>query len=292
MVPPGGRLRYGLAAALNRWMEPRVLRECSGYTSVSAAYPRQLHERYSWAADIPHEVIPFPGSERDFERVRKESEPQEQFDTTDGKAHWVYVGRGGKDMETAARALFAALAAESSRNAGLRNGVMIHFIGTSYAPVGKGRPSIAPIAAEFGLQDMVMENTDRISYRETLRCLTQADALLALCSNDPGYTASKIYPCLLAGKPLLAICHRESGVAQVIAEAGGAVCATFGQAGDPVATAAAGIGKDWLSECQWQRTRPLHRNELEKYLERESSRELGAFWERVLRVEESKFKNL
>ncbi len=292
VVPPGGRLRYGLAAALNRWMEPRVLRESRGYTSVSAAYPRQLHERYAWAAGIPHEVIPFPGSERDFERVRKESEPQKQFDTDDGREHWVYVGRGGKDMETAARALFAALAAESSWSAGLRNGVRIHFIGTSYAPAGKGRPSIAPIAAEFGLQDMVMENTDRISYRETLRCLTQADALLALCSNDPGYTASKIYPCLLAGKPLLAICHEKSGVAQVIAEAGGAVCATFGQSGDPVATAAAAIGNDWLSECQWQRTRPLNRNGLEKYLERRSAKQLVSFWERVVRDEGFAAKNL
>jgi hypothetical protein len=275
-------MRYGFAAALNRRMEPRVLRECSGYTSVSQAYPRQLRERYAWATDIPDAVISFPGSERDFERVRTEGAKQRHFDATDGKSHWVYVGRGGKDMETAAQALFMALAAQCSRDAALRGRIMLHFIGTSYAPAGKGRPSIAPVAAEFGLQDMVMESPDRIAYSETLRCLLDADAIVALCSNDPGYTASKIYPCLIARKPLLAICHRDSGVAQVVAEAGGGVCVTFGES-DSVGNAAATIEKKWLAENQWERSESLRADRLAKYLERESAGQLAAFWERVSR---------
>jgi hypothetical protein len=159
---------------------------------------------------------------------------------------------------------------------------MLHFIGTSYAPAGKGRPSIAPVAAEFGLQDMVMESPDRIAYSETLRCLLDADAIVALCSNDPGYTASKIYPCLIARKPLLAICHRDSGVAQVVAEAGGGVCVTFGES-DSVGNAAATIEKKWLAENQWERSESLRADRLAKYLERESAGQLAAFWERVSR---------
>jgi hypothetical protein len=164
---------------------------------------------------------------------------------------------------------------------------MLHFIGTSYAPAGKGRPSIAPVAAEFGLQDIVVESPDRIAYSETLRCLLDANAILALCSNDPGYTASKIYPCLLARKPLLAICHRDSGVAQVIGEAGGGVCVTFGET-NPAADAAAAIEQRWFGENGWERPEALSTDRLAQYLERESAGQLVAFWERVSRDGNSK----
>ena len=59
---------------------------------------------------------------------------------------------------------------------------------------------------------MVSEVTDRIPYFEALQCLRDADALFVPGSDDPGYTASKIYPYILAKKPLLAVFHAESSV--------------------------------------------------------------------------------
>ncbi|MFM8720242.1 MAG: glycosyltransferase, partial [Chthoniobacterales bacterium] len=246
VTPPGGRLRYAAADALSRWTEPRVLRECSGYTSVSEAYPADLTRRYPWSATIPHVVMPFPGSERDFERVRSEDVRQTQFDPQDGKRHWVYVGRGGKDMETAAHALFRAVAEHARTSSGFRGQVVMHFIGTSYAPAGTGRATISPIAAEYGISEMVREHPDRIPYSETLRCLLDATSIIALGSNDASYTASKIYPCLLAGKPLLVVCHEQSGVVRLLEEVGGGVCVTFG--GERSGDAAENIRSRWL-EC-------------------------------------------
>jgi len=67
---PGGRWKYRLASQLHRWMEPRVLRDCAGITSVSPAYPRQLAQRYPDAmASMPILVQGFPGAPRDFERL-------------------------------------------------------------------------------------------------------------------------------------------------------------------------------------------------------------------------------
>ncbi|WP_299288396.1 hypothetical protein [uncultured Mucilaginibacter sp.] len=43
-----------------------------------------------------------------------------------------------------------------------------------------------------------------------------ADALFVPGSDDPQYTASKIYPYLLAQKPLLAIFHQQSTAVKVI----------------------------------------------------------------------------
>jgi len=277
VMPPGGRFRYGLSAALSRWMEPRVLRGCSGYTSVSEAYPSDLVRRYPWSAAIPHKVMPFPGSERDFERVRTEGVRQNQFDPEDGKHHWVYVGRGGKDMETAARTLFRAVSEHVSGNLHLREQVVMHFIGTSYAPAGQGVATIAPIAAEYGLSNMVREQPDRIPYSETLRCLLDASAILALGSNDARYTASKIYPCLLARKPLLVVCHEQSGVVRLLEEVGGGVCATFG--GEGIGVASVHVRTRWLERHSYGEQAPLDREKFECYLERASARSLARWWE-------------
>ena len=242
--PPGGRFKYGIADWLNRRNEPRVLRECCGITSVSAAYPRQLRKRYPWLhvidsgprpptsdprpptspSQLLSTVLPFPGDCRDFDRVRQENISQRVFDPHDGKRHWVYVGRGGEDMAFAVRALFSALAALRP----LTSDIRLHFIGTSYAAAGAGRPTIEPLAAEFGLRQQVEEYPDRIPYSEALRCLLDAEALFVPGSDDPAYTASKIYPYLLTGKPLLAIFHESSSVTSLIREAGGGIVVPFG----------------------------------------------------------------
>lgn len=246
--PPGGRVKYGVTNRIARWQEPRVLKECCGITSVSAAYPVQLCERYEgiqiesvagnsakggevrkllfprFQSDMLSLVLPFPGDNRDLELAKSESVTQEVFDPDDGFKHWVYVGRGGPDMARAVKALFRAIQDQELKK---RNGIRLHFIGTSYAGAGKGLKTIEPIAAEFGLGDIVLESPDRIPYSETLKCLLDADALIVPGSDDPAYTASKIYPYLLAEKPLLAIFHEKSSIVKLFEEVEGGSCITF-----------------------------------------------------------------
>ena len=222
IVPPGGRLKYRLAHFFNSRNEPRAYRTCSGLTSVSPAYPKQLADRYPEAPVPPSLVIPFPGDTRDLERAREAAVGQSVFDPNDGQTHWVYIGRGGGDMAVAIRALFAALA-EVPRPEKLR----LHFIGTSYAAAGAGLKTIEPLAAEFGLEDVVTEHPDRIPYSQTLRCLQDADALVVPGSDDPAYTASKIYPYLLADRPMLAIFHEKSSVTSLVRDVGGGTIVPF-----------------------------------------------------------------
>lgn len=246
--PPGGRLKYAVANWLSRRREPNVLRHCRGITSVSPAYPEQLAKRYPWlkilasnSAAVTNEVtkaglnhalpalvVPFPGDSRDFDRVRQGGVSQSVFDPADGFKHWVYVGRGGADMRFALRAFFSAL--RQLREAGegdFLQRLRMHFIGTSYAAAGHGQKTIEPVAAEFGLESVVCEHTDRIPYSETLRCLLDADALIIPGSDDPAYTASKMYPYLLAGRPLLAVFHEASSVVKLIQKAGGGSIVAF-----------------------------------------------------------------
>lgn len=251
IIPPGGRFKYFVASWMNRQQEPKVLQECSGITSVSKAYPDQIANRYKWLKIIdasvgksrdmmgesgegrlqsstdqrvlPSIILPFPGDSSDYERVKLDDIRQTIFDPNDGLQHWVYVGRGGADMAQAIRGIFSAVSEIRSKILNLR----MHFIGTSYAGAGRGVKSVEPLAAEFGLQGIVSEHPDRIAYSEALRCLVDADALIIPGSNDPGYTASKIYPYLLAGRPLLAVFHEGSSVISLMASVGGGTAVSF-----------------------------------------------------------------
>ncbi|MDA7881485.1 hypothetical protein N9A94_04200 [Akkermansiaceae bacterium] len=218
VTPPGGRLKYWLSQRLNVFHEPRVIRECLGFTSVSPAYPKQLARRYGETP--PSLVLPFPGDRRDLDRVADTS--QDLFDPADGFTHWVYVGAGGAYMESSARGIFATLQHHPKKEQ-----LRLHFIGTSYAGAGRGEKSLEPLAADYGLADIVRESPDRIPYSTALKCLLDADGLIVPGSNDPGYTASKIYPYLLAGRPMLAVFHEESSVTDLIKSVGGGTLVDF-----------------------------------------------------------------
>jgi hypothetical protein len=139
-------------------------------------------------------VLPFPGSEGDFGHFQDIPASQLPFDPNDGLIHWVSIGRGGADLHTALRGLFEALARHAPQD--LRQRLRLHFIGTSYAPTGRGIGTIAPLAADYGLEQLVEERIERLPLSLTLAALKRADALLVLGSNDPAYTASKLAPYL------------------------------------------------------------------------------------------------
>ena len=105
-------------------------------------------------------------------------------------------------------------------NAALFGNIKLYFIGTSYAPAGQGAPTILPLAKQLGLEEQVTEITTRIGYYHTLTTLQQADALFIPGSDDPQYTASKIYPYLLTNKPLLAIFNSQSSAIDILEEFG------------------------------------------------------------------------
>lgn len=297
VTPPGGKLKYGVVDWLARRQEPLVLRECSGITSVSPSYPKDLNERYPWLqvvdstsnteganldfgkSKILSSVLPFPGDDRDFERVRADETRQSVFDPSDGLRHWVYVGVCPPSMLFALKALFHALRKCRDTGAGNLADVRLHFIGTSYAPAGQGQPIVAPLAEEFGLTDKVHESTDRIPYSEVLRCLTDADSLLVLGSDDPGYTASKIYPYLLAEKPLLAVFHEQSSVVGLLKKVGGGTMITFDQQTRPQALAKS-IHLEAFDDDGHIRLTPLNRTAFAPHTARYQATQLVDFWQR------------
>ena len=148
-------------------------------------------------------------------------------------------------MALSVRSLFSAIKEARRRDPEKWSGLLLHFIGTDYASGSRAVKTIEPIAVEYGISDMVQESTERIPYLEGLRCLLDAHALVVPCSDDPGYTPSKIYPYVLARKPLLVIAHQKSPLVQVIKSTNAGTLVTF-TSGESIDDVASRIDSEWL----------------------------------------------
>ncbi|MCF4967967.1 hypothetical protein CV014_12980 [Nostoc sp. CMAA1605] len=233
-VPPGGRFKYGFAQLQAKILEPRALSKVAHVISVSPAYPKVLQQRYPYLQPEKFTVLPFGAPEPDFAALSQLNIQQKIYNPNDGKRHWVYVGRGGDDMALAVRSLFLGIQAHRSQNPEIWQSVQMHFVGTSYAPGNLAVKTIEPIAQELGIADLVTEHPHRIPYFEALQVLVDSDAILLIGSDDPSYTASKLYPCILAKKAILAIFHNQSSVVDILhsCQAGHAV--TFTSNNQPI----------------------------------------------------------
>lgn len=208
--------KYWFSSRLDKFLEPIAMNKVDGIISVSQNYCTSLSQRYQNVHSVEKRVIPFGGAEKDFEYLKKLSIKNTVFDSTDRYSHIVYVGRGGHDMGSAVSILFSAFVLGLEEQTDLFENVRMHFIGTDYAPRGRGTKTIEPHARSYGIAKYVSEVTDRVPYFTTLQLLTDANILLLLGSDDSAYTASKLYPYILARRPLLAISHEESSVVDII----------------------------------------------------------------------------
>lgn len=218
--PPGGRLKFAFAQLRARLREPAVLREASGIIAVSAAYGPALARAYPGFAQSRVVTLPFGTSAGDLEQARLHTPASPLVPFGDGCFHHVYAGRAGPDMAVALAALFRAFRRYQTSHPSEASRVRFHFIGTSYAPPPLGRESVMPVARAEGVESHVYEHCARVPYFDALHYLVKADALVVVGSDDATYSASKIFPCILARRPTLLIFHRNSPVLAFAEQAG------------------------------------------------------------------------
>jgi len=211
--------KYWFAYRLNKYLEPIAIKNVDGLISVSTAYIDELKSRYPVIQNIPAATITFGAFEPDLQ-IAKDNQMLFTGLLDDGFTNVVYIGRGGKDMHKAISPVFEALQTGLKQDKGQYAKIKLYFIGTSYAPAGQGIATILPLAKQYGIEGHVVEITDRISYYQTLLTLQQADALFIPGSDDPKYTASKIFPYLLTNKPVLAVFNTASSVIPIMQQYG------------------------------------------------------------------------
>ncbi len=209
--------KYWFSYRMNKFLEPIAMNTADGLISVSKSYIQTLQERYPHLLSKPAEVITFGAFQPDFEIAEQHHHTlTSHLPANDTLIHLVYIGRGGYDMLPALRIVLDCLQLGLQEYPAHFERIRIHFIGTSYAPKGQGKPTLKPLADELGLGNQVSEYTDRIGFYESLKTLQNADGLVIIGSDDPAYTASKIYPYVLAKKPLLGVFHPSSSAVEIL----------------------------------------------------------------------------
>jgi hypothetical protein len=204
---PDRRSRVSRALALR--LEPLALRGVDAVSGVSAGTYESIWPRVPSLQGRPSAAIPYGFEPRDFAHLPPSTHPLAAGDL-------VYLGTMPPLGFDTLRALFDALALGRSRRPSLFARVRLRFFGTS-GRTGDNLPRVVlPVAQAAGVADAVTEEPARLPYLEALSILRAATGLLLLGSSEPHYTASRLFPFLLAERPLLCVFHEASSVIAIL----------------------------------------------------------------------------
>lgn len=272
--PPGGALRYALSQWSAKRAEPRVLRDAAAVVAVSDSYPAMLARLYPHFDPARVTVLPFGASDADFAAVENHRPAAPLIDFDDGNLHHVYTGRGGRDMAASLTRLFRGFARFRALDPERAARVRFHFIGTGYAPPPLGEDTVAPIARAEGVAEHVREHRYRVPYFDALYYLRRAHALVAVGSSDATYSASKIFPYVMARRPLLLIFHERSLVRRFAREVQAGTLVSFNET-DVVDDAANEVARAWFAARAWDYAPVLNEAALANYSAAAMTRQLA-----------------
>lgn len=274
--------KFFMAYNMDKLMEAWTMRRVDGIISVSPGYPKTLMERYTNIKPEMCTVIPFGGAPIDFEILAETNVENPLFTPGNGRINFAYIGRGGHDMSLAVSGIFSALRKGVEEEPEHFSRVQMYFVGTSYAADGQGQKTIEPIAERFGVAGQVSEITNRLPYFQALKVLKDADILIIPGSTDTNYTASKLYPYILAERPIIAVFNENSTVVEILTKTKAGSCASFSNTDTPelLAEKVLKILRDFLHRL------PFHPetdwNAFEPYSAKEATRKQVAFFEKIV----------
>jgi len=216
--------KAGVSHRLAVALEPHAVRNATFITSVSERQNDDMAARYPWLDRTRMAAIPIGGDPEDFDALRSL--------TTGGQSEtdfitFSYVGTALPRAEPLLRTLFRSLAHLRAVNPDLAGRLRLRFVGTSNQPNDSTPLRVRPLAKSEGVADLVTEEPARVPFLDSLRILATTDVVLMIGSDEPHYTASKIYPALMSGRPYLSLFHRASSSHRILSKAGGGLTFAF-----------------------------------------------------------------
>ena len=217
----------GMAHRLAVLLEPGAVRHADLVTSVSDIQNQQMAARYPWLDPRRMAAIPIGGDPEDFDALRAEPPDNPHIQLDRRHVNLSYVGTFLPRAGSLVRTLFSAVRALKHSDPDLAARMRLNFVGTSNQPDDTSSYRVKPLAEEAGIAELVREVPQRIPYLQALGVLAASDGLLLIGSDEPHYTASKIYPALMAGRPFMSLFHRASGAHAILSAAGGGRALSF-----------------------------------------------------------------
>jgi hypothetical protein len=211
--------RSRLSRRLGTWLEPLAVRAADAITAVSARTYEEIDARIPIAAGVVREALPLGWDREDVVRLAPGGAGR-IFKSGGGDVNVLYVGTIlPKGIETL-RAVLEAARLVRDRDPEAYARLRLWFLGTSNQFSADAAPRVLPIATELGVSEIVREMAPRIPYADAIAALQQANAILLLGSTEPHYTASKLFPALMADRPILAAFHEASSVVEILTRVG------------------------------------------------------------------------
>jgi hypothetical protein len=214
-----------VAHRLASLLEPAALRRADFITSVSEIQNEEMAARYPWLDRTRMAALPIGGDPEDFDLLRRVPSSSTLALGGDGCVELSYVGSYWPAAEMPVRAFLRGLARLRAIDPEAAGKLRVNFVGTG-ATFG-ARPQVTPLAQEAGVADLVREYPQRVPYLDALAVQAQSDGIVLIGSDEPHYTASKIYTSLMSGRPYLSLYHSASSSDAVLREAGGGVSLNF-----------------------------------------------------------------
>jgi hypothetical protein len=219
--------KSGLSHRLATWLEPRAIRAASFITSVSEIQNTEMAARYPWLRPDRMAAIPIGGDPQDYEALRDMSLDYGDIDLPTGFVNLSYVGTIWPGVIETVRAVFRAVALIRDHHRATYERIRINFIGTTANPNDTEGYRVIPLAQAEGVADVVREVPRRLPYLQAISIQAKSDGVLMLGSDEPHYTASKIFGVLMSGRPFLSVFHRASSAHEILQRAGGGISIGF-----------------------------------------------------------------
>lgn len=222
--------KAGIVHALSLVLERRCVRQADFITSVSQIQNEEMLQRYPALDAERMAAIPIGGDPEDFSGLR-DLAPGPGAEVARSTIDLCYVGTIWPRAEPTLRIVFRGLRRLREQMPQAAR-IRLNFLGTSSQSGQSEAYCVMPIAAEEGVAAAVTEAPARVSYLDALARMARADGLLVIGSNEPHYTASKIFPVLMSGKPYMSLLHTASSAHQILQAAGGGLALAFDQGGN------------------------------------------------------------
>ena len=223
-----GSIKRRAADWIARWLEPKAIRDADAITAVSDETLDSLRERRLIRSGHLIEIIPI-GADREDHAVAQQY-GQSFIERAEHLFHIAYLGTLTERMLPVLKTFLAAaekVQSETSKT------VRIHLIGTSGQPAGGDQHNLSSLIENAGLDGKVCLHPARVGYLDALRTMQDADLLLLLGSTDSHYTASKLFPYWLSGRPIFGLFHCNSTVVGLARELGGTTLVTYDEQNGP-----------------------------------------------------------